>query len=110
LSFGVPFLADDVRVAGLALDHDDLVVLAHALVIWVHEDLAEAARERFVLLGVEFLVVEENDAVIEQRLADVGDHAVIELVADPDALDLGAAGAGDRVHLDPAVAHHGLLK
>ena len=94
-----------MRVAGLALNHDDLVVLAHAAVVRVHEDFAEAAGEGFVLLGVELLVMEEDHAVLVERLTDFGDGRVVERVADADALDLCAAGAGDGAYPDPAVAH-----
>ena len=83
----------------------DLGVGLHALVVGVDEDLAEPARERLVALGVELLVAEEDDAVVEQRLADVADRAIVEVLADVDAVDLGADAAGDRPHLDLAVAH-----
>jgi hypothetical protein len=69
------------------------------------EDLAEAAREGLVALGVELLVAEEDDAVVEQGLPDVPDRAVVELLADVDIVHLGADAAGNGPHLDPAVAH-----
>ena len=57
-------------------------------------------------VGVELLVAEEDDAVVEQGLADVADGSLVEIRADVDIVDLGADGAGDGPHLDPAVAHH----
>ena len=69
---------------------DDLGIGLRALVVGVDEDLAEAAREGLVALGVELLVAEEDHAVVEQRLADVADGAVVELLADVDVVDLGA--------------------
>ena len=102
---GVPILADNVLVAGFAPDHDDLVVLLHAPVVRVDEDLAEAAGECLVLFGVELLVAKEHDAVLVERPADFGDRRVVDVVADPDAADFGAARPGDRAHLDAAVAH-----
>ena len=75
---GMPVLADNVLVAGLAPDHDDLVVLLHALVVRMDEDLAEAARECLVLFGVELLVAKEHDAVLVERLADFGDRRIVD--------------------------------
>ena len=77
---GVPLLADDLLVAGLARDLDDLGVGLHALVVGMDEDLAEAAREGLVALGIELLVAEEDDAVVEQRLADVADGGLVEIL------------------------------
>ena len=102
----MPILADDLLVAGLARDHDDLGIGLRALVVGVDEDLAEAAREGLVARHVELLVAEEDDAVVEQGLADVADGALVEVRADVDIVDLGADGAGNGPHLDPAVAHH----
>jgi hypothetical protein len=86
----VPVLADDPLVAGLARDLHDLGIGLHALVVGMDEDLAEAAREDLVALGIELLVAEEDDAVVEQGLADVADGGVIEVLADIDIVDLGA--------------------
>jgi hypothetical protein len=102
---GVPILADDVLVTRLAADHDDLVVQLHAAVVRVDKDLAKAAGEGLVLLRVERLVAEEDHAVLIERGADLRDHGVIEIVGDVHAADLGAAPPGDRLYLDPAIAH-----
>ena len=69
------------------------------------EDLAEAPREGLVALGIELLVTEEDDAVVEQGLADVADGGLVQLLADVDVVNLGADGARDWADLDLAVAH-----
>ena len=74
------------------------------------EDVAEAPRQPLVLLGIELLVPEEDDAVIEERLADLGHGRVVEIAAQVDAMDLGAEGAGDALDLEPGRRLHvGLL-
>src|SRR5262245_57261663 len=52
---------------------------------------------------------EEDDAMLVQRLADLGHRAVVELLSDVDAGDLGAAGAGEQAYLEPRVAHDSTL-
>jgi hypothetical protein len=66
----------------------------------MHEDLAEAARERLVLGGVEPLIAEEDDAVIEEGAPDGGHARVVEIGAQIDAVDLGPQGPGDGTDLD----------
>ena len=46
----------------------------------MHEDVAEAAREGLVLGGVECLVAEEDDAVIEEGAPDAATLASSSLV------------------------------
>jgi hypothetical protein len=75
----------------------------------VDEDVAKAAGECLVLFPVEFLVAEEDHAMFVQRGADFGDDRVVEIVGDVGPENLGAAPSGDGLHLDPAVAHAGLL-
>ena len=58
------------------------------------------ARNR---VGVEGLVPEEDDAVVEPGPPDLGDGVVGEVGGEVDAGDLGAQGARDRRHLDGAV-------
>src|SRR5215813_14048174 len=48
---------------------------------------------------------EEDDAMLVQRLADLGHRAVAEILSDVDAGDLGAAGAGEQAYLEARVAH-----
>src|SRR5215468_4864116 len=48
---------------------------------------------------------EEDDAMLVQRVADLGHRALVELLRDVDAGDLGAAGAGEQAYLEPRVAH-----
>jgi hypothetical protein len=59
-----------------------------------------------VLGGVEPLVAEEDDAVIEEGTPDGGHAGVIEIGAQVHAVDLGPQGAGDGTDLD---RHRGLL-
>jgi hypothetical protein len=102
----VPLFPHDAQVPGLAANLDDLRIGDDGRVVGVHEDVAEAARERLVLGGVELLVAEEDDAVIEEGAPD-GRHARVgEIGAQVDAVDLGPQGAGDGTDLD---RHRGLL-
>ena len=86
----MPVLADDAFVARLARDDDDLRVGLGALVVGMDEDVAEAPREDLVALGIELLVAKEDDAVVEERLADIADGGLVEVRADVDIVDLGA--------------------
>ena len=97
---GVPFLADDFLVAGFSPDLHDLGIGLRALVVGVDENLAEPARERFVLGYVQRLIAKEDHAMIEQRAANVADRAVVEGLRNVDAVHLGSDGAGNRAHLD----------
>src|SRR5437868_4160988 len=55
--------------------------------------------------AVEFLVAEEHDAMLVQGVADLTARAVVERLRHVDAEQLRTAGAGDRLHLESAVAH-----
>src|SRR3954470_19312748 len=101
----MPVLADNVLVAGFAPDHHDLVVLLHAPVVRMDENPAEAAREFLVVLGVELLIAKEHDAVLVERPADFGDCRRVDVIADSDAVDFGAARPGNWTYRDAAVAH-----
>ena len=74
-----------------------------------HGDLAEGARELLVLLGAEVLAREEDDLVVEERLADGGQRLGVERVVEVEAADLGADGARERcdVELDRGGSGHG---
>ena len=69
------------------------------------EDLAEATGEGLVARPVERLVAEEDDAMLVQGLADLSHRAVVEIQAQVDAGDRGAAGAGEQAYLEPRVPH-----
>ncbi len=84
-SVGVPVLADIAGVAGFAPHYDDLGIVADAPVVGMDEDLAELARERLVTGDVEFLVAEEHDAMLVERIADFTDRALVEILGDIDA-------------------------
>ena len=96
---------DPTYVARLAADHHHFRILVDGDEVGMEEDRPEAAGEGLVLGDVEFLVAEEHDAMLVQRVADLADRAVVERLGEVDAEQLGAAGAGDRPHLDLAVAH-----
>ena len=70
-----------------------------AHVVLVYEDLSEAPGQALLLVGIERLVAEEDDAVLEQRLPDAGDGGVVGVPRQVDAVDLGAERAGDRMDL-----------
>ena len=74
-------------------------------VVGMDEDLAEPARKRLVLRDVDLLVAEEHDAVLVQRVADLADRAVVEILRHVDAEDLRAAGAGQQSDIETAVSH-----
>ena len=61
-----------------------------------------------MLGGVELLVAEEHDAVIEEGAPDGGHARVVEIGAQVHAVDLGAQGAGDGTDLDRHRGHVGI--
>ena len=74
-----------------AVDREDLLVaLERRLDRMALGDLAEAARERDLLVGGEVLVGEEQHEVLEPRGADRGDGLVGQRLGEVDAADLGA--------------------
>ena len=77
----MPVLADIGGVAGLAPHHDDLGIVAHADVVGMDEDLAEATGEGLVARHIELLVAEEDDAMLVQGIADLSHRAVVEIQA-----------------------------
>ena len=48
---------------------------------------------RLCVRDIDFLVAKEDDAMLEQGLADVADDAVIEIGGKVDAADLGTNGS-----------------
>ena len=68
----------------------------------VHFEVAEPAREGDVLRGGDRLVAEEEDLVVEQGLAHLGDHRVGQVVTQRDAVDLGADGGAHRRRVERA--------
>ena len=59
--------------------------------------LADATREGEELVGVELLVAEEDDEVLEPRAPDLGDDRVVEVGREVDPGDHGADRAGERL-------------
>ena len=68
----------------------------------VHLELTEATGERDVLRRGHRLVAEEQHLVVEQRPAELGDHAVRQRGGEIDAGDVGADGGGDGPGLEGA--------
>ena len=66
----VPMLTYDAGVAGVADDVDHFGIGLGALEIGMDEYFAEAADEALVLVDVQRLAAEEDDAMIQQRLPD----------------------------------------
>ena len=61
-------------------------------------------RERDLLVGRELLATEEDDLVVEDGAADLGDHVVVaDVVREVDTADHRAARAGDPLDRDPTV-------
>jgi hypothetical protein len=94
----MPPIAHGSRVARIAEELDDLRVGTGAVVVGMDEDVAELAGQALVLLDVQFLVAEEDDAVRQQRRANGGHQVVIQLPAQLNAGQFGAQCAGNGMH------------
>ena len=68
---GVPVLADDACVARIADDGHDVGIVGDQE--RVLEDIAESSRQALMRIGVEILVAEEDDAMVEQGAPDRAD-------------------------------------
>ena len=97
---GVPAAAEVHPVVGLGDDVDDLGVLGVGLDVGVRPEIAEAATERDLRRRREVLVAEEEDLVLAERVAQVGDRAVVEVGRQVEAADLGAQDAAHREHVE----------
>ena len=91
----VPVVGRPERAAGG--DHEDLGLLLVLRRDGVDLEIAEAPPEGDVAGAVEaVLVAEEHHLPLEERLADLLDHRIVEVVGQLDAADLGADGGGER--------------
>ena len=99
----MPDAAEVHRLVRELRDRDDLGEAVDALHERVLHRFADATGEGEELLGLEELVAEEHDEVLEPGPADLGHRLVGEVGREVDAGDLGAERAGDRQHLDGAV-------
>ncbi len=103
---GVPEAAEVVALV-LELDHRrDERRFGQAVELRILDQLAELAGEGHVLLRRHLLVAQEDHEMVEEGLAHLGDHVVLEIARHVDAVQLGAQGAGDRPDLDMAIVAH----
>ena len=99
---GVPEAAERVALAllGLAHDRDHLGVIGDRLDERHRAVRTEPAAERDLPVGREVLAAEEDDLVVEDGAADLGDHVVVEVGREVDAADHRAARARERLDGD----------
>ena len=69
------------------------------------EDLAEAPGEGLVPVDVELLVTKEDHPVVQQRLTDLADDRIVQILRHVDVANLGSQRAGDRLNFNMAVTH-----
>ena len=68
-------------------------------------ELAEAAAEGDLLVGIQVLSAEEQDLVLVEGRPERGDGPVVERPAQVEAVDLGPEDAGDRLDLERRRRH-----
>src|SRR5208282_55258 len=105
----MPAAAEILRVRLVLGDDEDLGMAGHRLDELMHVEGAEATAEPKMLLRGQVLVAEEDHAMVEQRLMQVGSGRVVEILRQIDTFDNGAEGAADRLHADRLVRHSGFL-
>ncbi len=66
---------------------------------------AEQPAEILVLLDGHFLVAEEDDQVVHQRVVDFLEGLIAERLREVDPADLGADARRQRLDLDRLVSH-----
>ena len=64
-----------------------------------------AVAESQMLLRCEMLIPEKDHLVFEKRPADVGEHGIVERLAQIDPGELGAESSGDAAHVKCPIAH-----
>jgi hypothetical protein len=67
---------------------------------------AETPGEGHLVLGSRLLVAQEDDEVVQKRLAHLPDDLLIEIARHVDADDLGPQGSRQWTNLDMSVASH----
>src|SRR3981189_3308525 len=102
---GVPAAAEIALLLRLLANLDDLRVLRHPFDEIVDLELAKAMPEGEMLLRGQVLVLKEDDEVLEQGRADLGDNRFGQRLRKVDARDLGAKRAGDPIDVDAAASH-----
>src|SRR5438552_216331 len=101
----MPAAAEIAFLLRLLADLNDLRMLRHARDEIVDLELAELMPEGEMLLRRQMLVMKEDDEVLEQRRADLGEGRVWQGSRQVDARNLSAERAGDPVDFDAAVGH-----
>jgi hypothetical protein len=92
-------------ILGLFSHLDDLRVLSHAADKVMDIQAAKAAAKSQMLLRRQMLVAEKDRLMVEQRLADLGNHGIVERFAQIDTGELGAEGSGDAAHFKCPIPH-----
>src|SRR6516165_8403265 len=100
---GTPEIA--AVILGLFSDLDDFRVVGHSADKLVDIQAAKAAAESQMLLRCQILIAEKDRLMVEQRPADVGNHGVVERLAQIDPRELGAESSGDAAHVKCPIAH-----
>ena len=77
----MPVLTDDMGVAGLTVNHDDFRVLPAGVEERVDENVTKPQGQALLRVGVEILIMKEDDAVVQERLTDLSDSRVAEIGA-----------------------------
>ncbi len=106
----MPVLTDYMGIAGLTMNHDDFRVLPAGVEERVDENVTKSQSQALVRVGVEILVMKEDDAVVQKRLTNLRDSRVAEIGAQVDIGKFSANGAGKRryakVIAGDGLAHH----
>ena len=70
----MPILADDQVVRWLPVDGHYFRIMVTGIKVGMNKDIAKPLCQAFVLFGANLLITEEDDAVIQQSLADLCDY------------------------------------
>ncbi len=94
----MPGAAEIALVRRLLPDLDDLGVGVHSFDLVMQAERAEPPGKGEMLLRRNVLAMEEDHEMIEQRLTDIRDYFVVEILREVDTLDLRAERRRDRFH------------
>src|ERR1051326_8124136 len=105
----VPVLTRDVLAVLVGVDEKDLRMSLHERRRrGMHDELAEEPAERLVLVRREALVAEEDDLVLGERFVDLLERALVERLAEIDAVHFGADDGRQLLHANRLVRHGSL--
>src|SRR6266540_1317238 len=102
-------MPEAAEVVALVLELDyrgDERRFGQAVELRVLHRLAELGCEGQILLRCHLLVAQEDHEMVEEGLAHLADHLVVEIARHVDTVQLGTQGAGDRPDLDMAIIAH----